>query len=100
MNVNIQGILTVFGEATKVKSSEKSAGSITDYHGPSFAESFRTVAQSANLQVADGNASAMLNLNRSKEEKLEKLFSFTESEEENLDESLARIKKLLGALKK
>ena len=98
--MNILSIIPNMGEGMKIRSADKSVNNLDNYQGPSFAESFRTVAQSANLQVADGNASAMLNLNRSKEEKLEKLFSFTESEEEILDESLARIKKLLGELKK
>jgi hypothetical protein len=98
--MNISGILPNLGEVMNVKSADKSVNNLDNYHGPSFVESFRSVVQSANLQVADGNASAMLNLNRSKEEKLEKLFSFTESEEEILDESLVRIKKLLSELKK
>lgn len=98
--MNIWGVMPNFSDAMNVKSADKSTNSPTNYKGPSFAESMRGVAQSANLQVADGNSSAMLNLNRSKEEKLEKLFSFTETEEEILDESLAKIKKLLKDLKK
>ena len=89
-----------FSDAMSVKSTDKSTNSLSNYKGPSFAESMRGVAQSANLQVANGNSAASLNLNRQKEESIEKLFSFTDTEEEILDESLARIKKLLKKLAK
>lgn len=98
--MNIWGVMPNVGEVINVKSADKSTNNLSNYKGPSFIESMRSVAQSANLQVADGSSSAMLNFNRSKEEKLEKLFSFTETEEEILDESLSRIKKLLKDLKK
>ncbi|MGB9612739.1 MAG: hypothetical protein ACPL4K_00965, partial [Candidatus Margulisiibacteriota bacterium] len=77
-----------FNEIANVRSTNKSASDQVSDHGLSFVQSFRSVVQSANLQVADGGSSAMLNLNRNKEEKLEKLFSFTETEEEIIDESL------------
>ena len=100
MNMHISGAMPNISDMMGVRSTDRSTNATTDYKGPSFAESFRGVAQSANIQVADGNSAAAMNLQHNREEKLEKLFSFTEAEEEAMDESLARIKKMLAALKK
>ena len=94
--MSISGVSPNIGEMLTVRPADRSAAKSNDYQGPSFAESLKGVAQSANIQVADGSAAAALNLRRGKEEKLEKLFSFSESEEELIDESLARIEKLLA----
>lgn len=98
--MNIGNINPNIGEMMGVKSANKPAADLTNYKGPSFAASLKGVAQSANIQVADGSAAAALNLQRHKEDKLDKLFSFTEVEEEQLDESLDKIKQLMAALKK
>ena len=98
--MSIWGVTPNFSEMMNVRSTEKPGPDLSNYKGPSFAQSLRGVAQSANLQVADGNAAATMNLRHNREEKLEKIFSFTEAEEDNLEESLARIKQLFEKLKK
>lgn len=97
--MNIFGVMPNIVKDLKVQSAQRSDNSNINT-GPSFTESFMSVAQAANIQVANGNGSSALNLNRQKEDQLEKLFSFSETEEEILDESLAKIKKMLGNLKK
>lgn len=88
-------------EAANVKSTHKSVSNgLHNYNGPSFSESMSSVARSANMQIAHGSDAAALQLSRRKEETDEKLFSFLETEEEILEDSIGRIAKLLKDLQK
>ena|SRR3989344_941101 len=91
--MNIFGINPNSAEIGNV--SHKPATSTNNHAGPSFAESFRDIARSANIQIAGGNNAASLQLTRRKEESLEELFSYTKAEEELAENYLAKIKKLL-----
>jgi hypothetical protein len=88
------------GEMFGVKPTEKGSSSQNNsYTGPSFAENLSEIAKSAGIRVGSGNNAAAAGLQKQKEEKIEKLFSFGEAEEEQLDESLTRIAKLLKKLR-
>ena len=95
--MNICGPAPNLSEVFSPKLTDKSAD-LSHYHGPSFAESIYQIARAAGIYVADGSSAANLSLRRDKSEKLDKLFSFTESEEEMLEDSLARIMQVLGEL--
>lgn len=95
--MNINGLSAGFNE---LKSTDKPRLNQADYSGPNFSASLRSVAQSANLKVADGNSAASLNFRRQKEETLDELFSFSRAADEIVESYLWRIKKLLGELKK
>jgi hypothetical protein len=87
-------------EIFSARSLDKTAKNSPDYKGPTFSENMCRLAQVVNLQVADGSSTAGLNFKRQKEETLDKLFSFTETEEEILENSFLKITKLLKELKK
>jgi len=97
--MNINGFNPNIGEIFSAKPAVKPVAD-QNYTGPSFAQNFKSVAQAANVQVAAGNDAASLLLNNRRGEALEELFSFTGAEEESLNDSLDRIKKLLNGLKK
>jgi hypothetical protein len=90
----------IVSDAAAVKPANRSTLSSQTQNGPSFAANLSQLAKSANIQVADGNSAALLNLNKQKEEKLEKLFSFSEAEEEQIEHCVDRITQLLNDLKK
>ncbi|MCU0641620.1 MAG: hypothetical protein MUC35_05975 [Candidatus Margulisbacteria bacterium] len=88
----------IINDAAAIKPANKQSSSSQAQNGPSFAANLSQLAKSANLQIADGNSAALLNLNKQKEEKLEKLFSFSEEEEKALESSIDRIRQLLNDL--
>ncbi|MFA5114231.1 MAG: hypothetical protein WC529_08055 [Candidatus Margulisiibacteriota bacterium] len=98
--MTIWGIMPNIADSQNVKPAAKSNTGSAAHTGPSFAENLSQLAKSANIQVADGNSAALLNLNKKKEEKLEKLFSFTEAEAEMAEDCVDRIKQLLSDLNK
>lgn len=88
------------GEIFTSRPTEKpSASSTNNYGGASFAESLKKLADGGLAEVSAENNAAALNLKRQKEE-FDKLFSFTQAEEEIAQEYVAHIKKLLNQLKK
>ncbi len=97
--MSIWGVLPNHSEIN-VKSTAKSANSLHNYNGPSFSESMMDVARAAKMQIAGENGAASLAFSRNKEEEFDKPFSFLEAEEEILEDSIARIKKLFDQLKK
>jgi hypothetical protein len=98
--MSVTNVAPNIGEMLTVRTTDRPAAGSTDYRGPSFAESMKGVAQAANIQVADGSGAARLGLRRERQEKLEKLFSFSEAEEGFIEEAVACISKLLDLLKK
>lgn len=97
--MNIWGVVPNHNEIN-VKSANKSANSLHNYDGPSFAESMAGVAKAARMQVAGESNAASLAFTRNKEELHDEPFSFLETEEEILEQSIAKIKKLFDQLKK
>jgi hypothetical protein len=99
--MNIYGITPYNIDNNNVsKSADKSSNQLANYTGPSFTDKISDIAKQAALGIAGGNQAAGLALKRQKEEKSTELFSFSEAEQEQLDESLAKIGKLLQDLQK
>lgn len=98
--MNINGINPNIGEIFGLKPADKANPTQNNsYNGASFASSLLDVAKQANIQVAGGNQAAASGLKKEKEETVSKLFSFIEAEEEQMEESLARIHKMLKELR-
>jgi hypothetical protein len=85
-------------ENFQAKAVSKAETSNVNSSGISFAESIREVARSANMSVTSGSMAAGLNFKTQKEENLSRPFSFLEAEEEIIENSLAKIHKLLQEL--
>ena len=99
--MNIWGVLPNIGEISGAKSPNKATGNnMANYKGPSFAESMKDIARSANMQISNGSTAGSLQFNRKKEELVDEPFSFTEAEKEMAEEYVDRINKLLKELKK
>ena len=98
--MNIWGVMPNISNDQAVKPANRSGSSSQTYNGPSFADSISQIAKSTNIQVADGSSAALLNLNKKKEEKLKKLFSFSEAEDEMIENCVDRINNLLKDLNK
>jgi hypothetical protein len=95
--MNIQGVTPNFNnEPVNQKSVQKST---TNPAGPSFSQNFADVARQANVTIANGSTANQAQLSRQKED-FDPLFSFCDAEEELLEESMAKITKLLDELKK
>jgi len=97
--VNFSCILPICNEISNVKSSNKSTANLNNYTGPSFGESMREIARSANMQIANGHTASLLQFSKQKEE-FDEPFSFLKAEEEIAEEYVGRIRKLLGKLNK
>jgi hypothetical protein len=97
--MNIWGILPNQAEIAGVRSANKSTTNLNNYAGPSFSESIKELAQSANMQIANGATAGELQFARQKEG-FDEPFSFKEAEEELAEEYIARIQKLLKDLNK
>jgi hypothetical protein len=98
--MSVTNVSPNLGELLSVRPADRSGSTNSSYTGPSFAQSLGGVARAANIQVADGNGAAQLGLRRDRQEKLEKLFSFSEAEEGFIEEAVACIGTLLDLLKK
>ncbi len=99
--MTISGINPNIGEISILNiKPENKAAKAENYTGQSFNASFLEVARSARMQTASGNNAASLNLNNSKEEGLEELFSFVKAEDELAEDYLKKLNKLLNDLKK
>ena len=87
------------GEIFNSRPADKPLSGTNNYSGPSFAENLKKLATGGLPEVNPENNAASLDLKRQKEE-FDKLFSFTDAEEEIAQEYIAHINKLLNQLKK
>jgi hypothetical protein len=92
INPNISEIFTN-------RPAEKTSTGTNNYNGASFVESLKELTAGQLPQVAADSNAASLNLKRQKED-FDKLFSFTQAEEEIAQEYITHINKLLNQLKK
>jgi hypothetical protein len=81
------------------KGTNRSVTTGAESSGAAFSQSMGEVVRAAQIEVAGGASSAGLDFWRCKEEK-ESKFSFSNAEEELMEEYLIRIRKLLKQLQK
>ncbi len=87
------------GQVSNNRPAEKPSSSSNNYTGPAFSENLKKLATGGLPEVNPENNAASLDLKRQKEE-FDKLFSFTDAEEELAQEYIAQINKLLNQFKK
>lgn len=84
-----------FTEIFSQNQSGKSQSTQTNCNGQSFSSKYLDVSKLANMQIAGQNNAAYLSLSRQKEESVDDLFSFSNTEDEQAEEYIDKINKLL-----
>ena len=95
--MNIGAISANYNEIPNIKPAPRSTGGANLGSAGTFGESLRDVARAVNMQVASGNNSATLQFNRQGKE-VDTFFSFSDAVENQVEDYVGRINRLLGEL--